>query len=879
MLIGLFAWSGAAGGTQPYETYESTVAGDAPVAQFRFDDAIGASTLADSAGSYTATNSGITLGGEGPFGGSKSGSFGGESYAALPSNPLAGVSAFTAEAWVDWAGGSSYEQPIFDFGSSATNYMSLTPAGGTKHLLLFEIRTSSSTDVQVTATKLSASKWQYVAVTETSSGMLTLYVDGEQVGQTTGVSLSPASLATATGSYLGKSQSATAPLFHGSLSNVAFYNTALSASKIQAHYDAGEFPTATAPPTISGTATDGQTLTAKGGTWSGLTPITLSYQWTLCNVSGASCSNIPAATETKYKISHEDVGQTLRVAVTATNGAGTGTATSAQTTIVAALKPSNTTLPVISGMAEVGQLLPVSTGTWEGSPPLTYTYQWETCNSSGKSCKAISGANASSYRVISSEIGDTLRAIVTATNSGGSVGATSEATATVTTGPPANTALPAISGTARDGQTLSASSGSWAGTEPITYSYQWQSCNSSGEACSNISGATGSTHGLGSSDVGSTMRVVVTAKNSVGSTNATSPPSPVVAANAPSNTAAPTISGTATDGQTLSAGTGSWSGSTPLSYAYQWESCNSSGEACANISGATGSTYTLGHSDVGTRLRVVVTASNSGGSASSTSAKTATVAALAPSNTAAPTISGTATDGQTLTATTGEWAGTPSFTFSYQWQRCNAAGEACADISGATGSTYTLVHADAGHAVRVAVSAENAAGSSTQRSAPSGEVLPLAPSNTARPEVTGTAKQGQTLTASTGSWSGTPAFNYGYQWQDCNTLGESCFDIAGATASTYVPAHSDVGSTLRVAVTATNAAGSNTSDSDPTPTVIESSCTDTWVGASEGSWQTAANWSNDAVPDSEDVACIEAGTTVQIGSGSNQAAAVKDAGA
>ena len=94
------------------------------------------------------------------------------------------------------------------------------------------------------------------------------------------------------------------------------------------------------------------------------------------------------------------------------------------------------------------------------------------------------------------------------------------------------------------------------------------------------------------------------------------------------------------DGQTLTASTGSWSGSPPLSYAYQWELCNGSGEGCANISGATELHLPLGHGDVGRHATGHGHASNPGGSASSTSAATGVVAALAPSNTALPVISG-----------------------------------------------------------------------------------------------------------------------------------------------------------------------------------------------------------------------------------------------
>ena len=179
------------------------------------------------------------------------------------------------------------------------------------------------------------------------------------------------------------------------------------------------------------------------------------------------------------------------MAVTASNGVGAGTATSAQTATVEAIKPSNSALPVISGSAKVGQVLSVSSGGWEGSPPTHYEYQWETCNSTGAKCKSISGATESSYELISSQVGDTLRSIVTAVNSAGSASATSDPTPVITTGSPRDKVLPAISGTARDGEKLTASSGSWAGTEPIEYAYQWQSCNGSGEGCSeNISGAT-----------------------------------------------------------------------------------------------------------------------------------------------------------------------------------------------------------------------------------------------------------------------------------------------------------------------------------------------------------------------------------------------------
>jgi parallel beta-helix repeat protein len=99
--------------------------------------------------------------------------------------------------------------------------------------------------------------------------------------------------------------------------------------------------------------------------------------------------------------------------------------------------------------------------------------------------------------------------------------------ATGNTGPPTNTQLPAISGTAQGGQTLSASTGSWSGS-PMSYAYRWRRCDSSGSNCRKISGATSSSYQLTRADVGSMMRVVVTATNADGSASATSPRTAVV---------------------------------------------------------------------------------------------------------------------------------------------------------------------------------------------------------------------------------------------------------------------------------------------------------------------------------------------------------------
>jgi fibronectin type 3 domain-containing protein len=1265
--------AGPAGSAEPRDVYETTIAADSPVAMYRFEDSIGSGTLADSAGSDTATSNGTVLGGEGPFGGSGSGSFGGEAYASLSSDPLESASEFTAEAWVYWDG-SSYDEPIFDFGSSSTNHLYLTPAasaGG--HDLLLELHAGESESAQVTAPALAGDAWHYLAVTESGAGDLTLYVDGTEVGHTAEAALESSSLGSIPTAYLGKSL-AGGPSFRGRLSNVAFYNKALSSTAIKAHYDAAEFPVNTEPPTISGTLEDGSTLSAEAGVWTGVAPITFGYQWRRCNGSGETCSDVSGATNSTYEASFEDLGHRLRVLLTATNGAGSSDDASAASAFVAPtplteygfasefgeegsgdgqfkepfdvavgtggemfvldrsndrverfneageylgqfgeegsgdgelrapdalaldsngnvfvldtgnerveefdnsgvfirafgaglegagaegiavdhqdriwvsvlgeqdhlvvfsgegehLKdvgsrgsgpgefrepegltvdaqghiwavdyngrveefdetgeylaqfgsegaaagqlggsygiavdgehvflsewwtsrvqefdeaggfiaqlgapgtetgelgfpaglavtpahdllitdltnnriekwspeapgaPVNVATPSIVGTPGVGSVLAAGAGVWRGSPRRIYTYQWQRCDEHGEECADVVGATGTSYTALNEDLNSTLRVVVTATNSHGSASspsspsesigappantspptisgtaeegqeltadlgvweneggsfiqwrrcdehgeecsdleaygegytataedightlrvkvfewnsagetsATSAATAVVT-GPtaPVDLSAPTVSGTAQDGETLTAAHGGWGGAQPITYTYQWQRCDESGAECTDIEGATGTSYKPDASDIGATMRVRVTATNSLGSEAAVSSATAVVTPPfPPTSLAAPQISGTPEQSRTLTASEGEWEGAEPMSYAYQWRRCNTSGAECADVEGATSATFKLGAEDVGATMRVRVTATNAGGSTSSISPQTPVVKPLAPANLEAPTISGTTTDGNTLTAGNGSWSGTLPLSYAYQWRRCNGSGRSCNSIPGTTSSTYVLNSADVGGTLRVRVTASNLAGSATSTSAASSVVASVAPTDGSAPTITGVARDGQTLTAGNGEWTGTTPISYSYQWQRCNAMGEACADVGGAVVATYHLSPDDIGYRLRAVVTATNVGGAVASDSSPSsvvegaapantaePTIAGVSREGATLTASVGSWtgtptiSYANHWQScsslglgcmdltGAVSASYTLAAADVGTTVRV---------------
>jgi hypothetical protein len=589
-------------------------------------------------------------------------------------------------------------------------------------------------------------------------------------------------------------------------------------------------PASSQPPAILPTAPQqGVTATATSGVWS-QSPSSYSYQWLACGQASEGCAAIANATSVDYTPESSDAGYALAVQVTAVNAFGKGVPSVSALTSPVIESLGALKMPVLStDNPTAGVMLSTTNGTWAGFPLPSYTYQWQQCDAFGGECSNIANATGPSFVPTAADVGQTIQAVIKASNLLGSVRAVTLAS-NIVTGAPTELQAPNLSSkTPAEGISLSVSTGAWGGYPTPTYSYRWQDCEASGGLCTAIAGADSPAYTPTVTDVGHVLEAIVSAANSSGMASATSAASSVVTAAqstvpAPTNSALPTLSSaTPAAGVQVTTTTGSWT-HTPASYTYQWQRCSAAG-GCVNIAGTSAAGYTPASADEGDTLKAVVTATNPGGSASASSALSAVVSGP-PTNSSAPSLSSKSpVQGTQLTISAGTWSGYPAPTFTYQWQRCSATGAECAAIANATSASYTPVSADVGHALVGVVSAVNASGSATHDTAASNVVAGTVavPSNLTAPKLSNsTAQQGAALTASTGSWSNNPTA-YAYHWQRCNSAGVECASIGGATSSTYTPVAADVARTLKALVSARNTGGEGSAETNVSDAVVPQS--------------------------------------------------------
>ena len=597
---------------------------------------------------------------------------------------------------------------------------------------------------------------------------------------------------------------------------------------------------ATGAPTISGTARVDETLTADTSDIAdddGLTDPTFTYQW----VAGGA--DISGATSYTYFLTSSEQGQTIQVQVSFTDDADNQERlTSVATAAIAPLSYSTvwsadmlvveyTETSIGAASADlfsniVGSRDPKIKSLWSHVPSRDIRLAFQEGISDADDLTLIVGelklefppgsSGNSSFKWTDVDVdwedGQTIQVRIVQTSALEEPEKQEEpADNTPATG------APTISGTAQVDETLAAETSNVAdddGLTNVSYSYQWT--RSDGSTYADIAGETDSTYTLVFADQGKTIKVRVTFTDDADNAESlTSVPTVAVAA-APNReaTGQPTIGGTPQVGETLTADTSAIAdedGLTNVSYHYQWI-WNDNG-ADTDMAGETSTTYTLVTADAGKTIKVRVSFSDDADNQESlTSVATDTVAAKPNSRaTGAPTINGTAQVGETLTVLTNgitDEDGLTNVSYSYQWIRSDNGTDA--DIAGQTDSTYTLVSADQGKAIKVKVSfTDDTDHEETLTSAATAAVAarPNSPA-TGAPTISGTAQAGETLTADTSGIAdadGLTNVSFSYQW--IRNDGTTDTDIQGATSSTYTLSDADEGKTIKVRVSFTDRGG------------------------------------------------------------------------
>ncbi|MCP4085109.1 MAG: hemolysin-type calcium-binding protein, partial [Actinomycetia bacterium] len=235
-------------------------------------------------------------------------------------------------------------------------------------------------------------------------------------------------------------------------------------------------------------------------------------------------------------------------------------------------------------------------------------------------------------------------------------------------------------------------------------------------------------------------------------------------------------------------------------------------------------TYTLGDADVGTLISVEVSYTDGQGTAEGplTSAQTAAVTNINDAPVGIPTITGTVTEDQILTADTSGISDADGLgAFSYQWLRDGVA------IGGATASTYTLGDADVGTLISVEVSYTDGQGTSEGplSSAQTAAVVNINDAPVGLPAITGTVTEDQILTADTSGISDADGLGaFSYQWLRDGVA------IGGATAGTYTLGDADVGTLISVEVSYTDGQGTAEGPLTTAQTVAVTNINDAPVG-------------------------------------------------
>ena len=488
----------------------------------------------------------------------------------------------------------------------------------------------------------------------------------------------------------------------------------------------------------------------------------ITYQWQQSSDNGTTWSDIAGAATAALTLQQAQVGKRVRVTAAYTDALGNqelvGSITSA-----AVANVSDVGVATITGTPVQGQTLTAAVTDADGLANVSVTYSWQQLI--GGTWSNISGATGSTWTLQAAQVGRQVRVRATYTDQAGGTetNRTSVATSLIVASNPAGNDIGVVSliGTATQNQTIAASVTDVDGLPSGTIvGYQWQQSSDGGVTWNNIAGATANTLGLQQAQVGKRVRATATYTDALGSNETVASGATAVIANV-NDVGVATITGTPVQGQALTATVTDADGLTNVSITYRWQQLI--GATWTDIAGATGPSWTLQAAQVGRQVRVRATYTDQLGSAETNRASTPTAAVVSANNHPGVLgISGTATQNQVLTAAATDADGV-SGSVTYQWQQ-SSNGTTWSNIGGATASTLTLQQAQVGNFVRATASYIDLLGNSESvTSSPTATTI----ANINDPgsiTISGTAAQGQTLTAAASDPDGVPA-GIVYQWQ------------------------------------------------------------------------------------------------------------------
>lgn len=484
-----------------------------------------------------------------------------------------------------------------------------------------------------------------------------------------------------------------------------------------------------AAPTVTGTPTVGQELTAGTAGWANGT--TFTYQWL------ADGTPVPGATKATFTPGVTTAGQTVRVTVTGSKGAASPVSRTSEATTAVARATQPGSAPTISGTPKIGKRLVAEVGSWE--PGTFFTYAW---SANGTAISAANGGTGPTFTPsLATQVGQTITVAVTGTKAGySSTVKTSAATSAVATGEFGDVPAPVLSGTPKASSPVTAVPGYW--EDGTTFTYQWSVDGTP------VAGATAATFTPTVAQIGGRLTVAVTGTK-IGYAAPVTKVSDAVTIAALDQTLRPRpeITGTAKVGVELTGVPGTWDEGTEL--AYQWLVDGD------EVEGATGLAYTPTPGTVGKPVTFAVTGTRAGYEpATRTSEPTGDVVEGDLAATPVPTISGAVQVGRTVTAVAGTWD--DGVELSYQWLRDGAS------IEGATRATYAVEPVDRASVLSVVVIGSKTGYTSISRGSAGTTVAAGVQTHRPRPVIKGTAAVHQTLWVKTATYD--PGVSLTYRW-------------------------------------------------------------------------------------------------------------------